>query len=88
MGLNVLSEPGGVEQVECGESGVSSTATQVVDMVPVSSMPDGMANILMPPPPQPPQSLPPGCPSWAARLRDCEVSQYCFILTLQMPRCT
>ena len=26
--------------------------------------------LLMPPP----QNLPPGCPTWAARLRDCEVS--------------
>ena len=65
-----------MEQIEGEESGVSSTATQVVDMVPVSSMPDGIAGILMPPPAQPPQTLPAGCPSWAARLRDCEVNLY------------
>ena len=33
-----------------------------------------LASVLMPPPPQP---LPPGCPSWAARLKNCEVCPHC-----------
>ena len=60
-----------MDQEEIVDS-ASNTATQVVDMVPVSSISD-VAEILMPPPPAP-QNLPPGCPAWAARLKDCEVS--------------
>ena len=32
-----------------------------------------VASVLMPPPPIPTQKLPPGCPSWAARMKNCEV---------------
>ena len=35
--------------------------------------PDSVASVLMPPPPVPAQKLPPGCPNWAARMRNCEV---------------
>ena len=45
-------------------------ATHVVDMVPVSCITDPidlLASTVI-------HDLPPGCPSWAARLRDCEVT--------------
>ena len=38
-----------------------------------TTMADSITSILMPPPAQPAQNLPPGCPTWAARLKDCEV---------------
>lgn len=46
----------------------------VVDVINLSGpvLHDSIAGILMPPP-QLPQNLPPGCPTWAARLKDCEV---------------
>lgn len=58
-----------------GGSTSSAGSAQVVDMVPVTSLGEGgVALTLMPPPAPPPQNLPPDCPQWAARLRDCEVS--------------
>jgi len=66
-----------VGQIESGE-GLDvgdSTATQVVDMVPVSGMSDPSSALILPPL----QPAPPGCPSWAARLRDCEVSSFASV---------
>ena len=46
---------------------------EVVDMVPVSCLTDPidlLASTVI-------QDLPSGCPTWAARLRDCEVKSAC-----------
>ncbi len=83
----------GLDAVESvGDSTTTSAAgTQVVDMVPVTSLPEGgvaLTSILMPPPTQTVvQNLPPGCPNWAARLRDCEVSRLCACVKLFFQHC-
>ena len=68
-----FSPPALENTVAAADSTSNNAQAQVVDMVPVCSVPDSLTSILMPPPPQPVQQLPPGTPSWAARLRDCEV---------------
>ena len=56
------------QTIEGQDVTVGSQPVQLVS----TSMADSIASILMPPPALA-QNLPPGCPTWAARLKNCEV---------------
>jgi len=52
-----------------GEDDSDQVTSSTADLIDASA---DLVDVLMPPPP-PPQNLPPGCPPWAARLKNCEV---------------